>query len=279
MRYGLLCACLTIAVCVRPVRGQEQPDEKVMALCAATLKALQASEAAPLADLLSFQASSLLVVRGEGLLRSRRAELKDRDTWAEKVLLSASARLADVEVTDYSNAEFVRAVIEDGDSSHILDGVATLELGQTRWLMLLVTPCPEDNAPDEDAENAFLEQLSAWRDAAASGDIQQTMGRLAPDFVCFAVAGPDYAFYVVPRPEEVRAFLEGQARAMGPMSLTPRGTPHAEVAGPAAVARLTWDVGVAGFEPMPMDLRIHAYRDEGGWRIAGVCAERAHAAP
>lgn len=279
MRYGSLAACLAIAVCVRPVCGQERLDQKVSALCDATFEALRATDAAPLADLLSFQASSLLVLHDGELLRSRRAELKDRDTWAEKALLSASARLAEVEVTDHGNADFVRAAIGDGDGSYVLDGVTTVELGQTRWLMLLVAPQPKEDARNEAAEDTILQELGAWRDAAASGDTRGTMARLAPDSLCFAAAGPDGVFYVVPRPEEVRAFLEGEAGAMGPMSLTPRETPQAVVVGPAAIVRLRWDLVIAGFEPMPMDLRVHAYRDDDGWRISGLCAQRAPTGP
>jgi hypothetical protein len=279
MRYGFLSACLAIAMCVGPVCGQEQPDQGLLALCEATLKALQATEAAPLADLLSFQASSLLVVCDGELLRSRRAELKDRDEWAEQALLSASARLADVEVSDNSSADFVRATIEDEDITYVLDGVATVELGQTRWLMLLVAPLPGDNAPDDAAEDTVLKELSALRGATASGGTQRTMARLAPDSLCFAVEGPDSVFYVVPRPEEVRAFIESQATAMGPMSLTPRGTPEAVVVGPAAIVRLRWDVGIAGFEPMSMDLRVHAYRADDRWRISGLCAPRIRTGP
>jgi ketosteroid isomerase-like protein len=279
MRCRLLLACLALAICASLGPTQEQPGAKLVVLCTATLKALQSTDAAPLAELLSFQASSLLVVFDDELVRSGRADLKERDTWAKKAPLSASARLTEVETTEYADADFVRAGIEDGDSAHILDGVAVFERGETRWLMLALAPRPRDHAQSEDAPAEVLQQLGAWRDAAATGDVEQTMGRLAPDSLCFAVAGPDGVFYVVARPEEVRAFLEGQATAMGPISLTPTGTPQAEVAGTVAIARLRWDVTVAGFEPMPMNLRIHAYRDDNGWRIAGLCAQRAHGAP
>ncbi len=279
MRCRLVPACLALAICAGPGRGQEQPGAKLVVLCNTTLKALQSTDAAPLAELLSLQASSLLVVCGEDLVRSGRADLRNRGTWAEKAPLSTSARLTEVETTEYADAHFVRADIEDGDSVYVLDGVTAPERGETRWLMLAVAPLPAGDAQSEDAQSEVLQQLAAWRDAAATGDVEQTMGRLASDSLCFAVAGPDGVFYVVSRPQEVRAFLEGQATAMGPMSLTPAGAPQAEVAGPVAIARLRWDVGVAGFEQMPMDLRVHAYRADDGWRIAGLCTQPAHGAP
>lgn len=268
---GIIVALATVAL--TPCFSQGPPNAKIQALCDATLAALQKTDAPPMVDTLSGQSSSLIVVTESGLVRTCKSKLKGQATWTATAPLSAAAKLTEAKATPGSDATHVEATVDDGGKQGKLDGMALIEGGKGRWLMLALVPQAADSGSDADRA-AIGAHLDALRQNLTKGDMDAAVKAFAPDFLSFSVAGPDYGFYAFPTPPEVRAFLVGQATAAGPLDVPPAQPPQLEFHGPVALGYGMWDITVATFPVQPTEIRWHLYREGDAWKVAAVCALR-----
>ncbi len=275
MRVSIGIIIALIIASLTPCFSQGQPNAKMQSLCDATLAALQKTEAAPLVETMSGQCSSLVVVTESGLVRTCKSKLKGQATWTDTAPLSAAAKLAEAKATPGSDATYIEMAIDAAGKPHKLDGMAVIEGGQGRWLMLALVPVPADAGSEAD-QNAIATLCDTLRQDLVRGDMGAAVKGFAPDFISFSVSGPDYGFHAFPTPPETRAFLAGQATAAGPLGIAPAQPPQLEFHGPVALGHGAWDITVATFPPQPTEVRWHFYRDGDAWRIAGVCGLRSN---
>ena len=268
---GIILGLITVAL--TPCFPQGPPNVKVQALCDATLAALQKADAPPVVDTMSGQSSSLMVVTEGGLVRTCKAKLKGQATWTAAAPLSAGAKLAEAKATPGSDATYVEATVDDGGKEYKLDGMAIIEGGKGRWLVLALVPKAPDPGSETD-QKAIAAHLDTLRQNLVKGDMDAAVKAFAPDFLSFSVSGPDYGFYAFPTPPEVRAFLVGQATAAGPLDIPPAEPPQLEFHGPVALGHGTWDITVATFPVQPTEVRWQLYREGDAWKIAAVCGLR-----
>ena len=246
-----------------------QPDN-VVALCNDTLAALQKTDAAPLAKLLSVQAGTFLAVVGDKAIVLNADALADKDKWADKPLLSEAAKAEDVKTSDRLYAVRVEGKIKDGDATYLLDGVAVGEGDGLKWGMLAVVPAPDTDKPDEKARDEIVGLMSAWGQALAGGNPQPMLDSLSPDAMAFAVVGPDYGFYVFKDREDLKMTLE-EAMAQGGLSVQFSQEPQVVVSGPAALLHGTWKLDVGG-NAAELECWAHLERTEEGWRVIAFFA-------
>ncbi len=258
---------VAIALCTSLVFAQE---EKADALCKATVAALQKTDAAPLVKLLSVQAGTFLAVVGGKAVVLNADALAEKDRWAEKPLLSKSAKLGKVEASDRLYALHVKSTISDGDRTYILDGIAIGEGGGLKWGMLAVVPAPDSEKLDEKARNEILGLLSRWGQALAGGNPQAMLDTLWPDALAFGVVGPDYGFYVFKDREDFKMMLQ-EAMAQGGLSVQFSQEPQLLISGPVALMHGTWKLDVGG-NAAELECWGHVARSEKGWRVVGFFA-------
>jgi len=254
-----------------PMARAADLTEAATKLCQDTVAALQQTAAAPLAQTLSTQASSFLAGTDTSFVRTNHKKLANAETWAEEPLLSGEAKLKDMEVTDRMYAGQVTAKIEDGDKEFGLDGLCVYVGGTFRWLMAVVLP-PEPQDADQLAGlkaeiGAAMEQ---WRQTLVQGQTDQMLSALAPDAFALAVVGPDYGFYVFSEPAEVQMMLGG-GQIPGPLAVDVVKGPEGWATPLLASARYEWKFGVADFQQIPMEVWMHLYKGEDGWRVAALC--------
>ncbi|MCD6351630.1 MAG: hypothetical protein J7M26_05880 [Armatimonadetes bacterium] len=241
-------------------------------LCQDTVTALQATDAKPLTQTLSAQASSFLASDGEILVRTSRKKLADQEKWAEEPLLSDEAELKDFKAVDYMYAGEVTAKIVDGDKQYDLRGLCVYEANGFRWLMLaLVPPQPEDKQKLADLRHEITQLGESWVGTLTQGDIARMLGTMAPDAFTLAMVGPDYGFYVFSDPAEVQAMLEG-GDVNGAITIEMQSGPDGLFTPQLAAVEYKWNFGIADFQSVPLKVWVHLYHDkDAGWRVAAIC--------
>lgn len=267
-RIALLTAL--VALCsVIPVWAQQDVPEDVTQLCGDTIAALQKTDAAPLRDLFSVQASSFLAAQGDQVIHLGRASLKDMQTWADQPLFGPMTFFSEIRYSERLYAGRVEAKLSDGEHDFVLDGVCLNEGQRKKWLMVMVRP---DQAP-EDAEihkGQLLRWLMNWQGAFRRADIDGLVAPLAEKDVALVVVGPDYGFYVLSDPAQVKALL-AQAIYMGAIELGTVAEPIIEPRPPLASVAARWQVSVGGMQAGTMDAYLHLFQQDGQWRVAALC--------
>lgn len=267
----ILVLCLAAVLGTTATARAANLTEEATRLCQDTIAALQQTAAAPLAQLLSTQASSFLAGTETSFVRTSHKKLAKAETWAEEPLLSGEAKLKDLEVTDRMYAGQVTAKIEDGDREFSLDGLCVYAGGTFRWLMVAVLPPePQDGDQLASLKAEIAATMEEWRQTLMEGQVDQMLAAMAPDAFAVALVGPDYGFYVFSEPSEVQMMLAG-GQIPGPLVVEVLGEPEERTTPLLASARYEWEFGVADFQQIPLEVWMHLYKGEDGWRVAGLC--------
>lgn len=265
-RLMLSTPVVLILLCTPLALGQQ---EKAEALCSDTVAALQKTDAAPLAKLLSAHAGTFLLSLGDRALLLNASALANKDKWADQPLLSEAAKLGEVKASDRLYATRVEATIEDGDKKYVLDGVAMGEGGRLKWGMAAVVPKPAE-PQDEKAVSEVLGLMNSWMEALAGGNVNPLLEALSPEAMAVAVVGPDYGFYVFNDLADLRAVAE-QAMGMGGLNMLLPQEPQVTLSGPVALLKGLLTVDVAG-QTSKLECWAHLVRTEPGWRLAALFA-------
>jgi hypothetical protein len=273
VRLRVALAILSSLACLSPGWSQAKLNDKLVALCTATVAALQKTEAPPVVDILSGQTSSLLVLKDQTVTRWTKSKLKPQATWAEAPALTAAANITETKAIRGADATVIDLTVDDGGKLLRLQGIALIEGGKGRWLMLAVVP-KEPDAGAEAAQQAVTAHLEAFRQDLVKGKMDEAVKCFGPESFSFSVSGPDFGFYAYPTPGEVRAFLMGQATAAGPLVIPAPKAYEVEMHGPVALAQTAWDITVAGFPNQPTAAWFQLYKEGEAWLIAGGCGLR-----
>lgn len=262
----LVAACWAVSA-----TAQQQVPEDVSKLCGDTIAALQKTDVAPLRDLFSVQASSFLAAQGDQVIHLGRASLKDKEIWADQPLFGPMTFYSEIKYSERLYAGRVEAKLNDGEKDYVLDGICLNEGQRKKWLMLMVRP---DQAP-EDAEvqkGQLLQWLMNWQGAFRRADIDGLTGVLAERDIALCVVGPDYGFYVLYDPTQVKALL-AQAIYMGAIEIGTVAEPIVEPRPPLATIAARWEitVGGGGMQAGAIDAYLHLFQQDGQWRLAALC--------
>lgn len=260
----LLAACLTASAA-----AQQDVPEDVGKLCGDTVAALQKTDAAPLADLFSVQASSFLAAQGDQVIHLSRTSLKDKETWADQPLFGPMTFFSDIKYSERLYAGHVEAKLSDGEKDYVLDGICLNEGQRKKWLMLMVRPAQEPQDV-EMYKGQLLQWLMNWQSAFRRADLDSLVAPLAEKDVALVVVGPDYGFYVLSDPAQVKALL-AQAIDMGAIELGTVAEPVIQPRPPLASATARWQVSVGGMQAGTMDAYLYLFLQDGQWRIAALC--------
>ena len=270
MQKPVLVALLTTVLILVFSSAGFAEEGKIAQLCKDTVAALQQTAAQPLAKLFSVQAGTFLaLVDGKAVLTGR-DELLGEEKWADKPLLSAEAKLGEIESSDRLYAVRVSSQITDGDRTFLLDGVAVGEGGGLKWGMLAVVPKPTDDTGGEEARKAILGIMSTWGQALAGGNPEPMLQTLSPDAMSFAVVGPDYGFYVFKDREDLKMTLD-EAMAQGGLSVQFSQEPQVVVVGPVALLHGMWKLDVGG-QAVELECWAHLVKVSDAWQVVGFFA-------
>jgi ketosteroid isomerase-like protein len=264
-------ALLTVLVACCLAGGaaaQQRVPEDVNKLCGDTVAALQKTDAAPLANLFSVQASSFLAAQGEQVIHLGRTSLKDKETWADQPLFGPMTFFSEIKYSERLYAGRIEAKVSDGEKDFLLDGVCLSEGQGKKWLMLMVRPAQEP-ADAEVYKGQLLQWLMNWQGAFRRGDIDGLASPLAEKDLVLVVVGPDYGFYVLSDAAQVKALL-GQAIYMGAVEISTVNEPIIEPRPPVALVAARWSITAGGMQASTLDAYIHLYLDNGQWRVAAI---------
>lgn len=274
---AMLCAALSTTMFVGATAARA--DDKADAVAATvdkaladTLSTLATADGKKIAEMLSIQASEILMPKGDGFVAVNAAKLQKTPKLGEDFKLPAGVKVKDHEILSVGGLITVRATLTmPGDApDKILSGVLTDEAGKLKYMMLSISQPKGDKDPEAIKTTAAIKDiLGAWAAGFPKGDVSPLEEKLNEDPFSAAVTGPDGQLFAFAYPDYfigmINSFL-----AMGTADYSVLEGVQVDADGAVATARANWNLSITAFGQVKGKVVAHFCKTAKGWRLVGM---------